>query len=63
MLRVRKQTSTDKKECRYSITLFRLVQFALTYHVLRGNHLDITLGIGPIDITFGTTVWGGCLRG
>ena len=63
MLRVRKQTSIEGKECRYSITFFRLIQFALTSHVLRGSHLDITLGIGPIDLTFGTTVWGGWLRG
>ena len=63
MLRVCKQMTKDGKECRYSITLFRIFQAALTYHVLIGNHLEITLGIGPIDVSFGTTIWGEWLRG
>ena len=62
MLAVRKQTSTDGRECRYSITLFYLIQFAVTYHSLKGSHLDLTIGIGPVDVTLGTTVWSGLFR-
>ena len=62
MLAVRKQTSTDGRERRYSITLFYLIQFAVTYHSLKGSHLDLSIGVGPVDITLGTTIWSGVFR-
>ena len=62
MLAIRKQTSKDGS-CRYSITLCYLIQFAVTYQLLNGSHLDLSVGLGPIDLTFGTTIWSGLFRG
>tara|TARA_Y100001963_G_C6706974_1_gene412369 strand:- start:745 stop:936 length:192 start_codon:yes stop_codon:yes gene_type:complete len=62
MLAIRKQTSEDGNEGRFSITLLHIFQIAVTYHSLRGRHLDLTLGVGPIDINIGTTVWNGVFR-
>ena len=61
MLAIRKQNSMDGRY-RYSITLFYLIQFAVTYQLLNGSHLDFSIGLGPIDITFGTTIWSGLFR-
>ena len=61
MLAIRKQTSMDGRY-RYSITLFYLIQFAVTYHSLKGSHLDLSIGVGPVDITLGTTIWSGLFR-
>ena len=57
MFIVRKQTSTDDIQTRYSITILYIIEIAISYHILRGDHLDLALGIGPIDIRFGTTIW------
>ena len=62
MLAVRKQTSMDGREVRYSLTLLYLIQFAVTYHSLKGSHLDLSIGVGPVDITLGTTIWSGLFR-
>ena len=57
MLVVRKQTDKEGSHTRYIMVLFNFFSIAIGYHVLRGDHLDLTIGLGPIDINFGTTIW------
>ena len=57
MLAIRKQTDPSKTHTRYSIVIFKLFEIAFGYHILRGDHLDLSIGIGPLDINFGTTIW------
>ena len=62
MFNLKKQTSTDGIQTRYSLTIMYLFEFAISWHILKGDHLDLALGIGPIDIRFGTTIWRSWIR-
>ena len=62
MFKFKKQTSTDGVQTRYSLTIMYFLELALSWHILKGDHLDFALGIGPIDFRFGTTIWRNWIR-
>ena len=57
MLKLKGQTDTLGNHHRYSIILLWLFEISILCSTLRGSHLEITIGIGPIDFTFGTAIW------
>ena len=57
MFILRKQIDTSGTHCRYSMVLLWVLEISIQYHVLKGDHLELNIGIGPIDISFGTTIW------
>ena len=62
MLVVRKYTTTTGEQTRYSITLLWFFCLAFSYSILKGDHIEVSIGVGPIDIRFGTTIWRNWLR-
>ena len=62
MFNLKKQISVDGVQTRYSITILYFIELAVSWHILKGDHLDLALGIGPIDIRFGTTIWRNWIR-
>ena len=57
MLVGRKLQDKSGNNTRYSLVLFNFFSIAISYHILRGDHLELTIGIGPLDFNFGTTIW------
>lgn len=41
----------------YTLILLWLFSGTLTYNILRGDHVSFSLGIGPIELSFGFSVW------
>ena len=62
MFNIKKQTSADGIQTRYCIIILYFIELAISWHILKGDHLDLALGIGPIDIRFGTTIWRNWIR-
>ena len=62
MLVLRKHKATNGNQTMYTIILLQFFSISISHHVLKGDHLELTIGIGPIDITFGTAIWRNWIR-
>ena len=40
-----------------SIIVFQILIIGMSYCKLNGNHVELTLGVGPISGSFGFSVW------
>ena len=41
----------------FSISLLWIIGITIHWYVCKGDHAEISLSFGPIDIRFGTSIW------
>jgi hypothetical protein len=54
---IRYKWHRNAENCLAQITLFWMFAIALHWYVHKGDHMEISLSLGPIDIRFGTSMW------
>ena len=57
MFILRRQVDTSGTHHRYAVIFLWVFEISIHYHILKGDHLELNIGIGPIDLSFGTTIW------
>ena len=51
------RTKEENDMISQNIVLLRIFTIGASYCKLRGNHVEVTLGVGPISGSFGISVW------
>ena len=55
MLRLKK---TSNNNCQgISLVILWIFQVSFVYTIERGDHLHMSVGVGPFELSFGTTIW------
>jgi hypothetical protein len=39
------------------LKLLWLFSVSIHHYIAKGDHLELSLGIGPVDLRFGTSIW------
>ena len=51
------RTKEENDMISQNIILLRIVTIGISYCKLKGNHIELTLGVGPISGSVGISVW------
>ena len=57
MINTKRIKSDDGQSVGWSVIILWLFSVTLTYTIERGDHANIGVCVGPIEATFGLSVW------
>ena len=57
MIKFKNQVDAEKYQAGWSVIILWLFAVTLSYNIIRGDHITISFGIGPFEISLGLSIW------
>ena len=57
MIKFKNQVDAEKNQAGWSVIILWLFAVTLSYNIIRGDHITISFGIGPFEISLGLSIW------
>lgn len=57
MINFKKIEDLENNQVGYSVIILWLFSGTLSYNIIRGDHITIGLGAGPLEVSLGLSIW------
>ena len=57
MIDFKKIVEPENNQVGYSFIILWLFSVTLSYNIIRGDHITIGLGAGPLEVSLGLSIW------
>ena len=57
MIKIKKINEPENNQIAWSVIILWLFSVTLSYNIIRGDHITIGLGAGPLEVSLGLSIW------
>ena len=57
MISFKKMVDQESNQIGWSVIILWLFSVTLSYNIIRGDHITIGLGAGPLEVSLGLSIW------
>ena len=57
MISFKKMVDHESNQIGWSLIILWLFSVTLSYNIIRGDHITIGLGAGPLEVSLGLSIW------